>query len=332
MENLMKAICLTTEGVKVRDVPQPATAQPEHLIVKMEYCAINPGDIAFISRPLPPGAVISLYDVYGVSGTGRVIETGAGVPEAYKGRQVTVYRSLKASDQIVGTWCELAHLHFLDCAILPDNVRLEDYSGSLVNIITPYAFLKTISAEGDKGILSTAGTSATGIAMLGICLANDFPLLSLVRDEAGKKQLEDLGAKNVIVQNTPDFTQQVQTMAQQLGTTAIFDGVGGEVLNKILEVLPNNSTVYTYGYLGGPTPLTFHTSILQKGIVIKGFGNFRTPTVQNPQSLEQALKDISGFIQLPHFKTKAGKKFAWEEIHAALQFSSSTGEKAILCA
>jgi NADPH:quinone reductase-like Zn-dependent oxidoreductase len=166
--------------------------------------------------------------------------------------------------------------------------------------------------------------------MLGICLAYNFPIISIVRTEVDKKELEELGAKNIVVQTDSDFKLYLKELSQKLETTAIFDGVGGEILNTIIEVIPFNSTIYSYGYLGGQTLLTIHTSILMKGITIKGFGNFRTKTVQSPQNLEKALKDISEIITMPHFKTKIGKKFKLEEINDALQFLSESGGKAVL--
>jgi len=39
--------------------------------------------------------------------------TGQGVPEAYKRKDVTVYRPLKCSEDIIGTWSEYAQLHYL---------------------------------------------------------------------------------------------------------------------------------------------------------------------------------------------------------------------------
>lgn len=328
----MKVISLATKNsVQLKDVPQPGKAAPEHLIIKMEACGINAGDKAFIAGAFPPGSIpVSGFDVCGVSGVGTVIETGEGVPHAYKGKKVTVYRSLKFSENIIGTWSEYAQLHYLHCVILPGNVKAEEYSGSLVNIITPYAFLKQTEQEGHKGIICTAGNSATGIAMLGICLAKNFPLISIVRNEEGKKELEQLGAKNILVQSNVDFKQQLNQLSQELKATAVFDGVGGEILNTIIDVLPFGSTIYAYGYLGGQTSFSFHTSILMKGITIKGFANFRTQTVQNPHSLEAALEDISSIIDMPHFKTKTGKKFSFEEINDALVFSSSTGGRAVL--
>lgn len=328
----MKAICLTGDNnVKIQDVPKPQKAQQGHLLIKMEVCGINAGDTAFINGAFPKGSVpVSEYEICGVSGVGTVIEVGEGVPPTYNGKKVTIYRSLKFDDSIIGTWCEYAHLASEHCAIIPDNLNMEDYSASLVNIITPYAFLKQITEEGHKGIICTAGNSATGIAMLGICLANNFPMISIVRTQEAKKELEELGTKNIIVQSDLDFKRQLKELSQQSSATAVFDGVGGEILNEIIDVLPFNSTIYSYGYLGGKTPLTIHTSIFMKGITIKGFGNFRTKTVQNQYLLEKALSDISKIIEMPHFKTKAGKKFRFEDISEALTFSSATGEKAVL--
>ncbi|PJJ08154.1 NADPH:quinone reductase-like Zn-dependent oxidoreductase [Flavobacterium sp. 1] len=332
MEKLMTAICLTNNNsVKLQEVSKPENAETGHIIIKMEACGINAGDTAFISGAFPPGSIpLSQHNICGVSGVGTVIAVGEGVPSAYKGKKVTIYRSLKFSDNNIGTWCEYAHLPYQHCVILPDNADMEDYSGSLVNIITPYAFLKQIIEEEHKGIICTAGNSATGIAMLGICIANNFPIISIARTQNAKKELEELGAKNIIMQTDDDFKLQLKELSQQLATTAVFDGVGGEILNQIIDVLPFNSTIYSYGYLGGKTPLTLHTSLLMKGITIKGFGNFRTKTVQNTELLEKALIDISEIIGMPHFKTKVGKKFRFEDINDALVYSSTAGGKAVL--
>ena len=331
MTELMKAIVLDNDDLIVKNVENPQTATPGHLIVKMEAAAINSGDKFFLRFPPIPGMTTSLHGIKGVSGTGVVLQIGDGVPAEYLGKHITFYRNLKYSESVVGTWCEYAHLHYLDCVILPETVNPEDYSGSMVNTITPYAFLKQIIGEGHKGIISTAGNSATGIAMLGFCLAFNFPLISIVRNQEGKKELEALGAKNIVVQSDEDFNQQLTETAQTLNTTAIFDGVGGDILNKIFMLIPNNSVIYSYGYIGDAVPLTFHTSMLAvKNISIKPFSNVLTDTVKNQENLEHAVKEISTLIHMPHFKTKIGKKFQLAEINEALLYKTVGGGKAVL--
>lgn len=330
----MRAVCIAPErGVRLTKVPVPQKAEPGHLVVKMVACAINPGDKAWIAGAFPSGRVPeSLLGICGVSGAGRVIEIGGGVPQEYKGRNVAIYRSLKASDNMVGTWCEYTHMHHLHCVILPEDVNLEEYSGSLVNTIAPYVFLKQITEQGHKGVICTAGTSATGRAMLGICQVNDVPIISVVRNQDGKKRLSNLNARYVLVQSDADFDTQLETLANQLNTTAVFDGVGGELASKVAKVLPRGSSIYAYGFLGGDQPLCIHTGIvLMKALTITGFGIINHNLLQGSEKLEEALKDIGGIIDMPHFKTKVGKIFKLEEIHTAMQFSSGGGKKAVLC-
>jgi len=327
----MKAIVLANDVLTVQQVTKPTKAKPGHLLVKMKSSAINSGDKFFLKNPAPPGTVKSLYDIKGVSGAGTVLQTGEGVPEEYLGKNVAFYRQLKFSESVVGAWSEYAHVPFLDCAILPAGADPDEYSGSMVNTITPFAFLKEIISEGHKAIISTAGNSATGIALLGFCLTYNFPLISIVRNEEGRKELEGLGAKSIVVQSDPDFGVHLSDMAQILNATAIFDGVGGDILNKILTLIPRSSVIYSYGYIGDEVPFSFHTSTLAlKNIIIRPFSNFNTETVKNPGNLEKALKEISKLIHLPHFKTKIGKRFRLEEINDALTYSGSNGKKAIL--
>ncbi len=331
MNKLMKAIVLSNDTLTVQNVEKPQHAQPGHLIIKMNSSAINSGDKFFLKYPTPPGTVKSLYEIRGVSGAGAVLQTGEGVPDNYQSKNVTFYRQLSYSESVVGSWCAYAHVHYLDCVILPDSAYPEDYSGSMVNTITPYAFLKQVANEGHKGIISTAGNSATGIALLGFCLAYNFPLISIVRSDKGRKELKALGAKHIVVQSDEDFNQQLTETAQALSATAIFDGVGGQILNLILPLIPRSSVIYSYGYIGDGVPFTFHTSTLAvKNVTIRPFANTSTDTVKDPEKLAKALKDIGELIHQPHFKTKIGKKFRFEEINEALSFTSKDGGKAIL--
>lgn len=328
----MKAIIITGKGqVALNEVSAPDRAASGYVLIEMIAMGINAGDKFFISGNFPPGMFTqSQHQIAGVSGVGRVIALGEGVPEKYAGKYVTVYRSLTGGDEIIGTWSEYAQLPYLQCAILPDKADPQDYAGVLVNIITAYgAYLQAVK-EGHQGIVITAGNSNTGRAMLGFCLNAGMPVLSVVRNEKAKKELEALGAGSVLVHDGQQFKEEFATLAGQLKTTAVFDGVGGGLLSEILESAPPATTVYAYGFLGGSTPVSFHTGILIKGITIKGFSNFQTETVQDSRQLAAALDAISQVIQLPHFRFKAGAKFKLEDIDQALTFAGDGGGKALL--
>lgn len=327
----MKAIVLKQGELKVEEVNKPQAAAPGHIVVEMIAAAINNGDKFFLYRPALPGTAKSLYDIRGVSGVGTIIETGEGVPANLKGRNVTIYRQLQYSETVVGTWSEYAHVPYLDCAVLPGNVDAEEYAGSMVNIITPYAFMQQAKQEGHKGMVSTAGNSATGIALLGFCLAQNIPLVSIVRNEQGRQELEALGAKNIVVQSADDFNDQLSTITAVNSATAIFDGVGGQLINKIVGALPFGAVIYSYGYLGDSEPLTVPMSLLGvRNLTLKPFLNIFSETVRNPDLLAKALEDIAMVIHLPHFKTKLGERFTFEAINDALQYKGANGQKAVL--
>jgi NADPH:quinone reductase-like Zn-dependent oxidoreductase len=176
----------------------------------------------------------------------------------------------------------------------------------------------------------TAGNSDTGKAILGFCLDAGVPVIAIVRNEQAKQELEKLGAQHVLIQETSQFKKQFAELSAELKTTAVFDGVGGALLSEVLELAQPGTTVYAYGFLGGGTPVSFHTGILIKGITIKGFSNFKTETVLNHTQLAVALEEISKVLHLPHFKFNIGKKFGFNEIDQALSYVGSTAGKAVL--
>lgn len=326
----MNAICkLPGGGVALRQVPKPQTTKPEHF--KMKFSAVGHGDKAFLNRPLPPGSIEGLHGVYGASGVGEVLQTGEGVPAHYLGKHVTIYRSLHNSESLIGCWSEYAHLHWLDCVVIPDDAAPEAYCGTLVNLITPYAFRMEALREGHTGIICTAGTSTTGIMMLGVSLALNFPLISIVRAQQGKRLLESLGATHIVVQEDVDFDYQLKKMALELKTTAVYDALGGATLNRIIDLIPSGSTIYVYGFLGDDVPLSIYVKqILFKGLTIKSFGNISTQIVRDPKQLAEALQVISKMIGMPHFKTNVGQKFSLENFEQAIAYTPKGTDKGVI--
>jgi NADPH:quinone reductase len=340
-ENAMKAVCVNlNHALEVRDIPTPKEPAAGHVLIDMDSSAINHGDKmflanhgnkAFLARSAPTPVARSVHEVWGASGAGRVAAIGAGVPDIYAGRQVAIYRSLSRSPDAIGLWCERAQAPYLSCLILPDVVRARDYSGSLVNVITAYAFLEQIHEEGHKGVVVTAGNSATGRAMLALARRRDAPVLFLVRSAAAQEELHRLGAEHALVTTEESFESRFATLAERLGATAIFDGVGGDLINRLAAHAPANSTFYFYGFLGGAAPLSVTSAlVMARNLVMKRFSNFESATVRDHQKLSAALSDLRGVIDDPLFRTRIGKEFPLDQIDEAMKFESSPGAKAAL--
>ena len=334
----MEAICsskIGVEEVELVNIEQP-TIKPNHLLIKVSACGINHGDLAWIKGFIPRGlASESVNDVAGVSGAGEIIEIGKGVPLNYQGSKVAFYRALNPSDKKVGAWCEFVLMHYLDCLLLPNDAKTVEYCGSLVNIITPYAFIEHTGLNCEKAVIATAGTSATGLALLGIAHEKNISVISIVRNEAGKQKLKKLKAKHILVQSDNDFEAQFRKISQEVNATTVFDGVGGSLITKIAPLLPFASTIYAYGFLAEYDKnvslenkyVYFNTSLLlMKNLTLASFSVYNNDTVRNSEKLKDALNTLKDYVHLSHFKTKIGHNFTLQEYKEALVYSE-TGNK-----
>ncbi len=331
----MKAICVTdARALELREVPEPIRADlpGDHVLVEMEASAINHGDKMFLARPATAsGLNTSRHDIWGASGAGRVVAAGDDLPVDLIGRKVAIYRSLTASPHTVGLWSEQAVVPFTSCVVLPEDVEAIDYSGSLVNAITAYSFLEEMEAKQQKGVVVTAGSSATGLAMAALLHDRQTPAIFLVRSANSRDTLRSLGIEHVLSTTDDDFEMQFEQRAEELQTTAVFDGVGGQLVSRITPLLPVNSTVSFYGFLAGAAPISVATGLfMSKNLVMERFSNFNSPTVRDTERLRDALKKLAQHIGNPLFRTRIGQTFRLDQIHEAIAYERTPGRKAVL--
>jgi NADPH2:quinone reductase len=328
----MKAICVTeSRSLELRDVPSPSAPPAGYINVKIAAASINHGDKTFLKLPAALSALSSglcLEDVWGASAAGTVTEIGEKVPSTYLGRKVAIYRGLKPDDAVLGLWCETAQVPWATCLLLPENADMKDYSGSLVNVGTAFAFLEQAIAEGHRGIIVTAGNSATGRAMAVLARRRGIPILVIVRNETAKEEVLKTGVEHVLSSSDPNFMQDLEQTARELGTTAVFDGVGGVLLSKMLGALPSRSSIFFYGFLSGAEKVEFPSAVfMMKDFTMRRFSNFDTVTVK--QKLGDMLEDLEDCIDDPLFRTSKGMEFAPEEIEAAMEYEGGS-KKAVL--
>jgi NADPH:quinone reductase-like Zn-dependent oxidoreductase len=327
----MKAVCVKPDRtLEVRDIAEPSDPLAGHVLIDMEASAINHGDKTFLTAPpmnLPP----TLQNVWGASGAGRVVAIGSGVPEHYLGKQVAIYRSLSRTPFTLGLWCERAQISYLSCLILPDRVSARDYSGSLVNVMTAYAFLQKVREEGHTGVVATAGNSATARALLALARHANTPTIFLIRSVAARDELQKLGAEHVLLTNDERFEAELASLAERLKATAVFDGVGGDLITRIAPRLPVNSTVYFYGFLARDAPISLPSvTFMAKNLTMKRFSNFESATVKDPLKLAAALTELERLIDDPLFRTRGGQEFGFDQIDEAMRFETAPGAKAVL--
>jgi NADPH2:quinone reductase len=331
----MKAVCYTEErSLEVREVPTPREPAPGHVLVNIDSASIMHGDKFFLKHPLPNGSwATARHDIYGSNGGGTIVAIGAGVPERYLDQKVAIYKALKPSGEATGLWCETAQVPFETCLILPDTLRVRDYNGSLANILTIYAFLDQAKLEGHRGIIVTAGSSATGLIAAALTRRQGIPAIFLVRSTASRAKLIDQGIENVLLTTEGDFQEQLRDLADRLDATAVFDGVGGELLGRVVSALPTGGTAYVAGIMGASTATVLSSmDIVAKNLTIKRFSVLETKMLLDPDKLAAATLDIETLVDDPLLATRMGKEFGFHQIDEAMEYDSSAGFRPVLVA
>jgi len=332
---VMKAICYTEDrSLEVREVPTPKDPPPGHVLVKMDSACIMHGDKFFLTHPLPNGTwATALHNIYGTNGAGTVSAIGEGVPERYLGREVAICKALKPSADTTGLWCETAQVPFETCLILPENLRARDYSGSFAHLLTMYAFLELARSEGHRGVIVTAGSSATGLITASFTRRQGIPAIFLVRSEASRARIVDLGIENVLVTSDDGFEAELRYLAARLDATAVFDAVGGELIGRIFPALPTGGSVYVAGIMNASTPALISTlDVVEKNLTIKRYSLLETETVLDPEKLAAATREVEALVDDPLLTTRIGAEFSFDQIEEAMAYDSSSGLRAVLVA
>lgn len=130
-----------------------------------------------------------------------------------------------------------------DVSAAPRPCGYERLSGSLVNVVTAYAFLDQAAAEGHCRFIVTTGSSATGRALTVLARRRGMSSLSIIRSDKAKESLLQSGVEHVVSSSYPGFMLDLASHARELGITAVFDGVGGALISKILVALAAQSTI-----------------------------------------------------------------------------------------
>ena len=172
-----------------------------------------------------------------------------------------------------GMYGEYRTLQVSQCLAMNDGVSAKDAASCFVNPLTALGMVETMRMEGFSGLVHTAAASNLGQMLQKICLADDVPLVNVVRKPEQAALLRGIGATYVCDSSQDSFKSDLVEALSATGAYLAFDATGGgELANDILasmEIAANKTgagysrygstqhkQVYIYGGLDrGPTVL-----------------------------------------------------------------------------
>lgn len=284
---------VTPEGVLELSLVTMPTPVPkaDEVLVRVEAAPLNPSDLALllagadldtlkrtgtpdapkVTASIPAAALRMMAARFGHSmaagneGAGVVVAAGdSPAAQALLGKTVaaiggamyTQYRAINAAS----------------CLVLPPGTTPADGASCFVNPLTALGMVETMRREGHTALVHTAAASNLGQMLQKLCIADNVPLVNIVRKPEQAELLRSIGAKYVCDSSSDSFMNDLTKALSETSATLAFDAIGGgKLASQILTAMEiaASSKAGAYSRYGSTT---------HKQLYIYG-GLDRSPTV-----------------------------------------------------
>ncbi|CAG9319716.1 unnamed protein product [Blepharisma stoltei] len=256
----MKAIrILKRRSVPIMDsIPIPSPMSRE-VLVKMEYSAINPADLA---------TLVGAYDekseypvTLGLEGSGRIESVGQELDARLIGRRIAGYFR-------IGSWSQFAISNLWH--EIPDDLSSEQAAGIMVNPLTAISILNLVGDQGS--FIVTAAMSSLGKILIKLGLTQGKRPIGIIRKSSQIEELKQLGLENVLDSSSKDFPKKLKEVSEKEKPSFAIDFIGSTITNSLLKVLQPDGTVIIVGNLSAkPCEKVDLTNLILESKKIKGF-------------------------------------------------------------
>lgn len=227
-------------------IPQP---KDDEVLVRIEASPINPSDLGLLFGAADPSTMRS-------SGSADRPIVTASVPEKFmRAMAARVDKSLPAGNEgagvVVAAGADESAQALIGKAVgviggamysqyrcvpakqvlpFPDGTTPAQGASWFVNPLTSLGMVETMRIEGHKALVHTAAASNLGQMLQKVCLADDVPLVNIVRKAEQVELLRGMGASHVCNSSEPTFMKDLTDALIATGATLAFDAIGGGTL------------------------------------------------------------------------------------------------------
>ncbi|WP_418936965.1 zinc-binding dehydrogenase [Paenibacillus anseongense] len=145
--------------------------------------------------------------------------------------------------------------------------------------------------------MQTAGASALGRILVKLGRENGLAVISVVRKDEHAQLLREIGGQHIVNSSSPTFEDELKRKSHDLGAAVCFDAIGGDLTGTVLSALPDGSTLFQYGLLGGSTTTINADDLVFRRKRITGFWAsdwVKTQSIFELLSLQGSMKKSVG--------------------------------------
>jgi NADPH:quinone reductase-like Zn-dependent oxidoreductase len=246
-------------------VPEPG---PNEVLVRVEAAPINPSDLGLllagadvsgatwsgsadlpvVTMPLSAAAMratagrVGMPMPVGNEGAGTVVAAGPSpAAAALLGKTVAAAGG--------GMYAEYRCVDVALCMELPAGTSPADGASSFVNPMTALGMVETMRLENHTALVHTAAASNLGQMLNRLCIADQVPLVNIVRKQEQADLLTAAGAAYVCDSTSPSFMGDLITALTATSATLAFDAIGGgRLASQILTAMEAAASAAAGGY------------------------------------------------------------------------------------
>ena len=320
----MRAMVIDRYGkfpMRLAEMPTPEIGEYE-VLAEIHAASINPIDFKLRDGKVKLLVKYKMPLILGNDFSGVVAKVGAKVTRFKVGDEI--YGRPRKSK--IGTFAEYIAIHEDDIALKPKNLSFEEAASIPLVGLTSYQALKDIlQLQKGQKILIQAG--AGGVGTFAIQLAKlRGATVATTASEAGANLVKSLGADEIINYKTEKFEEILKNY------DAVFDTLGGEILEKSFEVIKSGGKIVSVSglpnarfgkeYGSGFFKTMLFSMASHKLTALEKKYNVQYTFLFMKPSGEQ-LRIIANFIETGKIKPIIDRVFPFKDAQKAMEYAES---------
>ena len=240
----------------------------------------------------------------GLEASGKIDEVGSNVKEFNKGDNIA-YASVP-----LGAYSEQRIIPYDIAVKLPQGISHELAATLMTKgLTTNYLLTKTYKLKAGETVLFHA--AAGGVGQIFAQWANSIgaKVIGTVGSDEKITAAKENGYEHVINYSKDDFFKEVMKITNNIGVSAVFDGVGKKTFKGSIQCLKTKGMLISFGNASGPLdPVNVPKDIQPKGLFLTrpSIGQYFT----NRRELQEGANQIFEKVKFGKIKIKISKKYS----------------------
>lgn len=298
---------------------------PNEVLIKVSQIGINYHE-TLQRQGNYPGPALPLPAILGSEVVGTVKELGADINNIKIGSRVAV--PLFAI-QPTGGYAEYVKISANFLVPIPDSISDEQALSVMLQGLVVYFLLKENSVQ-DKVVLVTAAAGGIGSLLVEIAkIQGASKVIGIVGSTEKVEYLESKGADYGLNYKEKDWIHSLDEISDSSPIDVIFDSVGGNISQTILQKLNTFGTFVSYGAASGVLPELNMNDINRFIFLSQTFKGFALFNFLNEISIKEGLTYLFKLIEEGKLKPTIAYIYQFDDIvnvHTLLQQNKTIGK------